>query len=250
MVQSKSKLLIAILLAIFVRAPLAQLTIGAASELKPTLEEIRRLYTERTGNPVRTTYAPPTTLLDRASKGGIDCIIGPSESIELARAHGLSDQSGIFLGTSPIIAWSRQGKALPDSQLSFLLDSAIHGIVVSDPAQSPDGARVHPFLEELGADSAYRSRWRIAPDPLAAIDTIMADRADAAILPQSAFWSSAAAGIGRQLMLDSVRIAPQHTFGLVLKGPAERQANAAEFLEWLRSPQCKGIWRRKGYIIP
>lgn len=226
----------------------AQLTVGAASELKPALEEIRRVYTERTGNPLRTLYADPAALVDRTSKGGIDVILLPAEWADSAKARNLSSQSPAFVAVSPMAVWSRQGRPLPDSQLLFLLDTTIHGIAISDPARSPDGARIRPSIEMLSADSAFRKRIILSSDPAAAIDSILADKADAAILPQSAFWSSAASGLGRQLLLDSTVIAPQRTMSLVMNVASDRQENARAFLSWALGPQGKGIWRRNGFF--
>lgn len=243
---------LASLLALTVLSPaaMAQLTVGAASELRPALDEVSKLYTERTGNPLRVVYAPPSTLVTKAAKGGMDCVVGPSEWIDSLRLRGISVENPVFLASSPLVAWSRQGGPLPDSQLAFLLDTTLRGIAVSDPVQSPDGSRVLPFLEALSADSLFRARWRVAAEPGAAIDTLLAGRADAALLPQSAFWSSPVGGQGRQLVMDSARMGPQRTYSVVLNVTPDRKANATAFLEWARGPQAKGIWRRKGYILP
>lgn len=239
-----------LLVAALVPAAQAQLTIGAASELRPVIEEASRIYTERTGNPLRVVYASPAKLVELAAKKGIDGLVAPMEYLDSTRAKGLAGESALLIASSPITAWSRQGKALPDSQLAFLLDTAIHGIAASDPAQSPDGVAVMPFLQLLRADSQFLSKLRIAPEPSAAIDSISAGRADAALLPQSAFWSSPVGGMGRQLILDSTRIAPQRTGCLVLTVAPERQANATAFFTWLRGSQAKGFWRRRGYQLP
>jgi ABC-type molybdate transport system substrate-binding protein len=239
-----------LVLAALVPAARAQLTVGAAAELRPVIEEASRLYTERTGNPLRVVYASPSKLVELAAKKGIDGLIAPMEYLDSARAKGLAGESSILIASSPITAWSRQGKALPDSQLSFLLDTAIHGIAASDPTQSPDGVAVMPFLQLLRADSQFLAKLRIAPEPSAAIDSISAGRADAALLPQSAFWSSPVGGLGRQMLLDSMRISPQRTGCLVLTVAPERQANATAFFTWLRGPQAKGFWRRKGFLLP
>lgn len=228
----------------------AQLTVAAAAELKPALEEVRRIYTERTGNPLRTMYLNPAEVVKRASQGGIDAIILPGEWIDTAKARNLSAQAPSFIATSPMALWSRQGKPLPDAQLQFLLDTTIHGIVMSDPALSPDGARVRPFLHNISADTSFTKRIVVATEPAAAIETILADKADAAILPQSAIWSSPVSGMGRQLIVDSVQIAPQRTMSLVLNVSPDRQQNARDFLDWVVGPQAKGIWRRNGFLMP
>lgn len=226
----------------------AQLTVGAASELKPALEEIRRVYTERTGNPLRTMYTDPSSLVDRTSKGGIDLLLLPAEWADSAKARNLSAQAPSFVVLSPMAVWSRQGCPLPDPQLQFLLDTTIHGITISDPSRSPDGGRIRSSIEMLSADSAFRKRIFLSSDPAAAIDSILADKADAAVLPQSAFWSSAASGLGRQLLLDSTTIAPQRTMSLILNVAPDRQDNARAFLAWALGPQGKGIWRRNGFF--
>lgn len=226
----------------------AQLTVAAASELKPALEEVRRVYTERTGNPLRTVYAPPAGVLDRASKGGIDLLLVPNDWIDTAQSRNLSSLAPGFVVNAPIAAWSRQGCPLPDPQLLFLLDTTIHGIALSDRTQSPDGARVRPFVEALSADTSFAKRLVVTADPSAAIDTILAGKADAAILPQSAFWSSPVGGMGRQILLDSAQVAPQRTMSLVLNVAPDRQENAREFLAWALGPQGKGIWRRNGFL--
>lgn len=226
----------------------AQLTVAAAAELRPALEEVRRVYTERTGNPLRTVYAPPAGVLDKAIKGGIDMILVPNVWIDSAQTHKLSSQLPGFVVNAPVAAWSRQGCPLPDAQLLYLQDTTIHGIAVSDPAQSPDGARVRPFIEALTADSSFLKRLVVSADPSSAIDTIMAGKADAAILPQSAFWSSPVGGMGRQILLDTTLVAPQRTMSLILNVAPERQDNARAFLAWALGPQGKGIWRRNGFL--
>gem|GEM_PF-6768315 len=245
---TKSMASIFVLLLLLASAATAQLTVAAASELKPALEEVRRIYSERTGNPLRTLYANPADLVERASKGGIDVILLPNEWIDSAKARNISAQAPSFVALSPMAAWSRQGRPLPDSQLLFLLDTTIHGISISDPAHSPDGARILPSLEMLSGDSAFSRRIVFSSDPASAIDSILANKADAAILPQSAFWSSPVGGMGRQLQLDSTKIAPQRTMSLVLNVSPDRQDNAKAFLAWAIGPQGKGIWRRNGFF--
>ncbi len=250
MSRSSSHLLFALLLGLTVRATQAQLTVGAATELKPALEEVRRIYTERTGNPMRTIYATPAKLAGMAGQNAFDCVLAPSKWIDSLIARGLTAGPAIAQAESPLAIWSRSGAPLPDPDLAFLLDTLVRGITFSNPAESPDGARVMPFLEALSADPAYRARWRMAPEPSAALDTVLAGRADAAILPQSAIWSSPVASMGRQILLDSVRAAPQRIQSVVLKVHPDRQANATAFLAWSLGPQGKGAWRRKGFLVP
>lgn len=250
MSRLSSHLLFSLLLGLTIQTTQAQLTVGAANELKPALEEIRRIYTERTGNPLRTIYATPAKLAAMAGQNAFDCVLAPSEWIDSLAAKGLTAESATAQAESPMAVWSRSGAPLPDPDLAFLLDTLVHGVAFSDPTQSPDGARILPFLEALSADSTYRVRWRMAPDPAAALDTVLAGRADAAILPQSAIWSSPVAGMGRQILLDSARTAPQRIQSVVLKVHPDRQANANAFLKWAQGPQGKGAWRRKGFLVP
>lgn len=226
----------------------AQLTVMAASEVRPALEEVRRVYTERTGNPLRLIFGNPQEVLNKASQGGIDAVVVPSEWIDSIKAKNLSSQEPTWVANSPIAVWSRQGCPLPDDKLQFLLDTTVHGIVISDPRISPDGIRVRPYVTGLSADTAFQKRILMALDPASAIEAILADKADAALLPQSAFWSSQVGGMGRQLLLDSTLIAPQRTMSLVLNVAPDRQQNARHFLGWATGPQAKGIWRRNGFL--
>jgi len=250
MFRPTSRILFVLALGLTARAAVAQLTVGAATELKPALEEVRRIYTERSGNPMRTIYATPAKLVAMAAQGSFDCILAPSEWIDSAIARGLAAGDASLQAESPLVVWSRSGGPLPDPELAFLLDTTVRGVAFSNPSESPDGARILPFLESLSADPAYRARWRIAADPAAALDTVLAGRADAALLPQSAVWSSPVAGMGRQTLLDSARAAPQRIQSIVLKVHPDRQANANGFLSWSQGPQGKGVWRRKGFLVP
>lgn len=232
----------------FVTNASAQLTVAAASEVRPALDEVRRIYSERTGNPLRIIFGNPAEVLKKAALGGIDAVILPAEWIDSIVARKLSSQAPSWMANSPMSVWSRQGRPLPDAQLMFLLDTTVHGIAISDPQTSPDGARVRPFLLGLSADTSFLRRIVATPDPSSAVDAILADKADAAILPQSAFWSSSVGGMGRQLLLDSAQIAPQRTMSIVLNVSPDRQQNARDFLAWATGPQAKGIWRRNGFL--
>lgn len=243
--SSASSILIAASLATSVSA---QLTVMAASEVRPAIEEVRRVYTERTGNPLRLIFGNPQEVMNKASQGGIDAVIVPVEWIDSIKAKNLSGQEPTWVANSPIAVWSRQGCPLPDDKLQFLLDTTIHGIVISDPNTSPDGIRVRPYVTGLSADTSFQKRIVTALDPSSAIEAILAGKADAALLPQSAFWSSQVGGMGRQLLLDSTLIAPQRTMSLVLNVAPDRQQNARQFLGWATGPQAKGIWRRNGFL--
>lgn len=232
----------------FATSASAQLTVMAASEVRPALEEVRRVYTERTGNPLRLIFGNPAEVLAKAAQGGIDAVVVPVEWIDSIQAKNLSSQEPVWVANSPLAVWSRQGRPLPDEKLQFLLDTTIHGIAISDPKTSPDGLRVHPYVSGISADSAYQKRILTLPDPSAAIDAILGGKADAALLPQSAFWSSQVGGMGRQLLLDSTLITPQRTMSLILNVTPDRQQNARHFLGWATGPQAKGIWRRNGFL--
>lgn len=202
---------LAISLLIACGASWSQVTIVAASEYRPALEEIRKAFQDQTGIPTRVTYGNSGAMAERAKAPGTDIFLSSDKSwADTLAATSRADDNPIVLGSQPVCIWVRGSGLEPSANLGHLAELSKGEIVVSDTTLSPIGVAalkalrslpnwntLRPRLvvmdnEELVVDSlsrhshaeateiAPRDTTSAPPDTVAAIDTteIQADSSD------------------------------------------------------------------------
>ena len=247
----RATFLVLIALALPVRAQ--EITVAAAADLRPALEEIAAHFQSASGIKLRTIYASSGDLFHQIENGApFDVFLSAS-----AAYPRKLDQEGVAVpGTyfeyaqGKIVLMVRSNSAVDISYgLKVLLQAEIKKIAVADPAHAPYGAAA---VEALKAEKLYD---QIAPKLVMGENIsqtasfVLSGAADVGIVALSLVKDAPANSRVRYAEIPTRDYSPILQACVALRSSKEQSA-AAKFESYLRSDEAASILRSFGFDIP
>lgn len=150
-----------------------QVTIVAASEFRPALEEIRKAFQEQTGIPTRVTYGSSGAMAHRAKAPGTDIFLSSNKGwTDSLAATARADEGPIVLGAQPVCVWVRGSGLEPSANLEHLAEQSPGSIVLADTLLSPDAEAVIKILHGMPNWKALRERLVVVADDAIVVDSL------------------------------------------------------------------------------
>ena len=247
----KATFLLLIALALPVRAQ--EITVAAAADLRPALEEIAAHFQSASGIKLRPIYASSGDLLHQIENGApFDVFLSANAAYpRKLDQEGLAAPRTYFeYAQGKIVLMVRSNSSIDISDgLKVLLQAEIKKIAVADPAHAPYGAAA---VEALKAEKLYE---QIAPKLVMGENIsqtasfVLSGAADAGIVALSLFKDAPANSQVRYVEIPTRDYSPILQACVVLRSSKE-QAAAAKFEAYLRSDEATGILRSFGFDIP
>ena len=151
----------------------SQVTIVAASEYKPALEEIRKAFQDQTGIPTRVTYGSSGAMANRAKTPGTDLFLSSDKGwADSLAATSRADGSPIVLGSQPVCIWVHGSVLEPSAKLDHLAELSKGEIVVADTLLSPDGVAAVKAMHGLPGWSELRTRLVVLENDEVVVDSL------------------------------------------------------------------------------
>lgn len=151
----------------------AQVTIVAASEYRPALEEIRKAFQDQTGIPTRVTYGSSGAMAQRAKAPGTDIFLSSDRGwADSLAATPRADESPIVLGSQPVCIWVRGSSLEPSANLGHLAERSKGEIVISDTVLSPTGVAALKALRSMPNWNTLRPRLVVVANEELVVDSL------------------------------------------------------------------------------
>lgn len=151
----------------------SQVTIVAASEYRPALEEIRKAFQDQTGIPTRVTYGSSGAMAHQAKAPGTDIFLSSDKSwADSLAGTPRAEESPIVLGSQPVCVWVRGSVLEPSANLDHLVELSKGDIVLADTVLSPDGAAALKALRTLPAWESFRTRLVVVGNDELVVDSL------------------------------------------------------------------------------
>jgi len=219
------------------------LSVAAAANLRPALEEIRVQFERSTGIGVAISYDASGTLARRIIEGAaFDAFLSADASFLPAEAIDADSRTSFALGTLALAV--AKGRPAAKS-VESLGDPRYARIAIAKPELAPYGRAAMQALERAGALSRVRARLVFADSVDDALKRVETGDADAAFVAVSE---------ARRTSLSWIEVPPglyvpiRQEAAVIARSP--NRAAARRFVDFLRSPESRAILIAQGYGVP
>jgi len=247
---------LALVLACPARAPAtppARLSVAAAANLKPALEEIERAFeVERPDVDVVATFAASGTLYAQIASGApFDVFFSadrdyPRKAIEAGLAEG-----EVVYARGRLVVWVPRASKIDvvKDGLTALARPEVRRIAIANPALAPYGRAAEAALRGAGIWATVEPKLVRGQSVAQAAQYAQSGAADAAFLPLSLALVGDLAAEGRVAPIDEGAHPPIEQSAVVLAG-ARAPDLARALLAFVRGEKGRAILARSGYLVP
>ena len=254
MPQMISKIVAAALLSMLcVPAVSQELTIAAAADLRPALEEISTQFQAESGARVRPIYGSSGSFYQQIQNGApFDLFLSANaEYPKKLEAAGLTIPGTYYeYARGKIVLLAPADSKLPLADgLKVLLDPAVKKIAIADPSHAPYGQAAVATLKAEHLYDAVAGKIVSAENISQAASFVLSGAADVGIVALSLAMSPQGSSKLRYAGIPAEDYPAIQQACLILRS-SKNQALAARFEEFLRGEAAKAVFSRFGFEVP
>jgi len=241
-----------LLLALLASLPKAQLTIAAAANVKPAMEDIRAAFQKAAGTDVRVVYGASGKIAAQIRAGApFDVFVSADVSFpDSVVKWGLGSGKPLVYAKGIVVLWSGVEGLDPAKGPSILLDPRVKKVAVADPKVAPYGREAMKAVRASGLEDGIRPKI-VWGENLAQATQYAATGAVEAAFTGKSFAMETLAGKGKWAELDPSLVAPIEQAAVVLKyGEQNNPRTAKAFVAFLAGPEARAAWQASGYKLP
>jgi molybdate transport system substrate-binding protein len=230
------------------------LSVAAAANLKPALEEITRLFQARNpGVEVKATFGASGTFFAQIANGAPFDLFLSADSEFPARVveQGFADGKAFTYAHGRLVVWVPAGSRLDlDAKgLAALGDPSVLKIAIANPDVAPYGRAARAALEKAGIYESLKGRIVMGQNVNQAAQFAQSGNAQAAFLPLSLARVPPLSTEGRTWLVPPATYPRVEQAGVVLKG-TKQPALARELAAFLVGDAARQVFARLGYDLP
>ena len=245
--------IILLLIALGLPGHAQELTVGAAADLRPALEEIAAHFQSTSSVKLHPIYASSGDLYQQIENGApFDVFLSANVAYPLKLEQEQLTVSGTYFeyAQGKIVLMVRSASSLDiSSGLSALLKPEIKKIAVAEPAHAPYGAAA---VEALKTEKLYEQvtpKLVMGENISQTASFVLSGAADAGIVALSLVIAPPANSQVRYVEIPAADYTPILQACVVLHSSKNKSA-AAKFEDYLRGEEAATILRRFGFEIP
>jgi molybdate transport system substrate-binding protein len=229
------------------------LSIAAAANLKPAMDELERAFEAADpGVDVVVTAGASGAFFAQIKNGAPFDLFFSADREYPAKlaAEGLGTGSEVVYAVGKLVVWTPKGSPVDvaGQGLRALADPAVRRIAVANPALAPYGRAAVAALEAAGILQAVQNRLVLGQSVAQAAQFAESGAADAAIVPASLALTPALAG-GNVHPIPPQSHPRLEQSALVLHRARDPEL-ARAFLSFVTGPAGRAILARAGYALP
>jgi molybdate transport system substrate-binding protein len=230
------------------------ISVAAAANLKPALEEIAaRFEAGHPGVEVRRTYGASGVFLAQLTNGApFDLFLSADAELPArAAGQGLAVGRPFTYAYGRLVVWVPAGSRidLEGKGLAALADPAVRKIAIANPEVAPYGRAARAAIEAAGVLDRLKDRIVVGQSVSQAAQFAQSGNAQAAFLPLSLARASPLAEEGRSWNVPPATYPRIEQAGIVVKG-TRQPALAGELAAFLQGDVAREVLARHGYELP
>ncbi|POZ61141.1 molybdate ABC transporter substrate-binding protein [Chromobacterium alticapitis] len=228
----------------------APVTVAAASNTEPALNEIVKNFTAKTGVTVKVAYGPPVALASQIANGAAyEIYISSSdEYTHKLQAQGRCLEEPRIFGLGSLVLWSLDADFHESGWLEWLRQGR-GMIALPDPEGSIYGRAVLYSLNHYQLAERLRPRFVKAPDVAHVAALVESGKVAGGFVSKSQVLEHSRLGKGHWVEIPPDTHPPIRQTAALLR-PAAGQPDARKLFEYLFNPESLKIWRAYGYAKP
>src|SRR6266496_3015195 len=245
--------LLSVCLTCTLRAHSQELTLAAAADLRPALDEIAAKFKADSGITLRVSYGSSGNFYQQIQNGApfdifLSADVDYPKKLETA---GLVVPSSYyeFARGSIVVIVPANSKVDMKAGLRALLDPTVKKIAIADPAHAPYGQAAVAALKSQGLYDQVAPKLVTGENISQAASFVLSGAADAGIVAKSLAMAPSAASQVRFVEVPRGDYPPMMQAMVVLKSSKEQPA-AERFESYVRSPEAGKVLQQYGFEIP
>lgn len=224
-----------------------EITVAAASDLRPAFEEIGAIFEEKTGITVKFSFGSSGQLREQIINGAPFDLYA-SANVEfvdevIKSGRGVADTKADY-ALGRIVLWAPPGIALP-TEIGQITDARFRRIAIANPEHAPYGLAAKQALESAGIYSAVESRLVYGQNISDTLRIAQSGNAEVAIVALSL---AIADGSDYTLVPFELHKPLEQALVVTSTGPAGEAAS--RFAEFVSAPQGRSVMNRYGFLLP
>lgn len=223
------------------------ITVAAASDLRPAFEELVPSFTTASGIDVTFSFGSSGQLREQIKNGApFDVFASANTDFveDVIAANKAIDSTKTAYAKGRIVLWaSDQEETLSD--LSDLLSSQYRTIVIANPAHAPYGVAAQQALQSVGIWEEIRNRLVYGENISDAMQILKSGNADVGIIALSLAIADKASYL---LIPDSLHSPLQQSMVVTTHGA--RSSASQKFIDFVISEEGQAIMSKYGFSAP
>jgi molybdate transport system substrate-binding protein len=226
----------------------AELIVAAAVSLKESFEEIGRLYTANTGNPVKFSFGASGTLQRQIEAGApmdVFASAGATQMDELESGGLIMPESRRNFAENDLVLITPADSKLEINGFASLTQTAVTRIAIGNPKTVPAGQYTEQVLTRSGTADELRAKLITAEDARQVLDYVARDEVDAGVV----YATDARIG-GDKIRVAAVASNGSHDpilYPIAIVKDGSNSEAARKFVEFVLSSEGQNILRRHGF---
>lgn len=228
-----------------------ELIISAAASLRDALQEINRLYEERTGRRVRFNFAASGVLqkqIEAGSPTDVFASAGAKQMDEVEAKGLLAEGSRHNFARNTLVLIVPSGAANNVKSFADLTSPKIRRLAIGNPKTVPAGDYTRQVLSNMKLLPQFESRLILAEDVRQVLDYVRRAEVDAGIV-----YASDVTVAGNQVAVAARAAEELHdpiTYPIAIIKESRNREAAMQFVELVRSAEGQSILNKYGFLSP
>jgi molybdate transport system substrate-binding protein len=227
--------------------PRATLTVAAASNVRPAVEEIADAFEKSSGVKITISYGASGILTRQIEQGApFDLFLSADAGYvaALESKHLIVPGSRAPYAIGALVVVTAKGRPSITS-IQDLINPAFGRIAIANPGTAPYGRAALEALKSAGLDKTLRPHAVVTETVRDALRYVETGDADAGFAAESEARES---HLAKYTIPESLYSPIRQELAIIARSPRRREA--AAFSDFLRSAAGREIWVRHGYRIP
>jgi len=243
---------IAILSLALATASFSQITVAAAANVKPAMEEIKAAWEKSTGATAKIVYGSSGKFAAQIRSGApFDVFVAADISFpDSVVSWKLADGKPLVYAMGTVVLWTSIPDLDPAKGPALHRDARIRKVGVADPKVAPYGREAMKAIEASGAGAETKPKIVWGENLAQATQYAVTGAVEAAFSGKS-FAMELLSGKGRWADVDTALVSPIAQAAVVLKyGKDNNPKLSRSFVAYLVSPASQASWKKFGYKLP
>jgi molybdate transport system substrate-binding protein len=231
-----------------------QITVAAAADLGPALQEVTRNYQQKSGREIKVSLGASGNLKQQIKNGApFDIFLSADEDYpkQLIDA-GFADASSLYrYAIGKLVLWVPANSALDldHAGMNVLLDPSVKKIAIANPQHAPYGKAAVAALKHDGLYEKVESRLVLGENVSQAAQFVESGNAQAGLVALSHALAPGMKEKGRYREVPTSSY-PELDQGAVILSHSPHKQEAAAFLDYLKSADARAVLQRYGFSLP
>lgn len=229
-----------------------QLTIAAAADLQPVMQEIASRFEKTTGVHVSLSFGSSGNFFAQIQNGApFDMFF--SADVEYPRkleAVGLTVPGSLYqYATGKIVLWTLKSSDVDiDQGLRVVADSGVRRLAIANPSHAPYGRAAEAALRKSGLWEKIVKKLVLGENISQTAQFVQSGNADVGIIALSLALSPAMKDQGKYFVIPQQLYAPLQQAGVILSH-SQHLKLANRFMDFLKTPEVKSWLKQSGFSV-